>query len=169
MPDLHGPNCRCEDAPPRIRLYRGGYFYPLEPSRSEFDIRDIAHALSLMPRFAGHSPRFVSVAQHCVEVSETCAPDDALWGLFHDASEAYLMDMPAPIKHLPIMAGYVELERACLAAICARFGLPRDEPGSVRDADRRNLRVNWNCENPWPPHMAENFYLRRYVELDAER
>lgn len=151
-----------------ITLYSGGRYYPQAVFRSDFEIRDIAHALSLMPRFAGHSPRFISVAQHSVEVSETCAPDDALWGLLHDASEAYLMDIPSPIKHTPIMAGYRQLEEETMVAICGTFGLPPNEPPSVRQADRSNLRSNWVNPEPWDPEVAEVLFLSRYFKLTGK-
>src|ERR1019366_9954250 len=83
-----------------IRTYSGVRFKPLDPDPA-VGISDIAHALANQCRFGGHSSAFYSVAQHSVRVSEICAAEDALWGLLHDASEAYLVDVPAPLKQLP--------------------------------------------------------------------
>jgi hypothetical protein len=47
-----------------------------------------------------------------VRVSQHCAPEDALWGLLHDASEAYLCDVPAPLKELPQFDAYRAAERS---------------------------------------------------------
>jgi len=70
----------------------------LNPSPDEIAIEDIAHALSHACRFAGHVPSYYSVAQHSVLVSELLDERTALWGLLHDASEAYLHDLTRPLK-----------------------------------------------------------------------
>jgi hypothetical protein len=85
-----------------ITTFSGVLFRPLLPNPDDIRIADIAHALSQQYRFAGHTRTFYSVAEHSVRVSLLCRPDDALWGLLHDASEAFLTDVPAPpiqVKH----------------------------------------------------------------------
>ena len=74
------------------------------PNPDDIRIEDIAHALSNQCRFAGHAREFYSVAEHSVHVSQLCLPEHALWGLLHDASEAYLVDLPRPLKLLPEFA-----------------------------------------------------------------
>lgn len=124
----------------------GRRYWPADPRPEDFDIRDIAHALSHTCRFAGHVREFYSVAQHSVLVathaltlwrpSHGGTPEGAaLWGLLHDASEAYLVDIPQPLKLLPEMAGYRTLERRMMAAICDAFGIPREMPPAVAEAD----------------------------------
>ena len=66
---------------------------------------------------------FYSVAQHSVIVSERVPPEHALWGLLHDASEAYLCDVARPVKRLPELAGYRDAEAAIMRAVSDRFGL----------------------------------------------
>jgi len=78
-------------------------FYPLDPRVEDIYIEDIAHSLSNICRFGGHTREFLSVAQHCVMVSEVVrdlggSTEAQLWGLLHDASEAYLGDMVRPLK-----------------------------------------------------------------------
>src|SRR5690242_11754504 len=84
-----------------MQTYTGRRFWPLDPRVDDIDIGDIAHHLSLVCRFAGACREFYSVAQHCVGVSYVCDPKDALWGLLHDAAEAYVGDMVRPLKRSP--------------------------------------------------------------------
>jgi hypothetical protein len=77
-----------------------------DPDPEMIDISDIAWALSRMPRFNGHSIPYVSysVAQHSIQVMKELAQYGErvqLLGLLHDAAEAYITDMPSPVKHIP--------------------------------------------------------------------
>ena len=87
-----------------IETYTGLHFYPYHGC-PQFNILDIAHALSMCTRYNGHASKFYSVAEHSVMVAnimETFGTGDPLEGLMHDATEAYLSDVPAPFKkHLP--------------------------------------------------------------------
>lgn len=82
-----------------IQTFSGRQFFPLEPRVEDVCIEDIAHGLSNLCRYAGHCECFYSVAQHCLLVSRVVPREHALRGLLHDASEAYLIDVPRPIKH----------------------------------------------------------------------
>ena len=86
-----------------IQTMSGVIFYPLDPRPEEIRIEDIAHALSHQCRFAGHCREFYSVAEHSVRVSRELPQEFMLWGLLHDASEAYLVDLPRPIKRWSAM------------------------------------------------------------------
>jgi hypothetical protein len=70
------------------------------PLPDEIDIEDIAHGLSHTCRFAGHVPSYYSVAQHSLLVSEFVGDGNAMWGLLHDGSEAYLHDLTRPLKRV---------------------------------------------------------------------
>lgn len=170
-----------------MTTYSGQPFFPLMPRAEEIHIADIAHALAHLCRFAGHTIRFYSVAQHSVLVSAACEPADALWGLLHDASEAYVVDLPRPLKHALPLAGYQEVERGVMAAICERFALPVDPPASVKRADDDVLRREQidliampdgythrpttieTRIDPMPPYVAERTFLQRFHQLMAER
>lgn len=76
----------------------GKMFYALDPRPEDICIGDISHALSLLCRFGGHCNEFYSVAQHSVHVAEMLPHHLKLSGLLHDATEAYLVDVPRPIK-----------------------------------------------------------------------
>jgi hypothetical protein len=105
-----------------MQVWTGGVYWPLDPRAEEVFIEDIAHALSMQCRYAGHVDRFYSVGEHSVHVSRIVPPHMALLGLLHDATEAYLIDVPRPIKrHL---LNYKEIERLNWDVIAKRFNLP---------------------------------------------
>src|SRR5271165_4859950 len=83
-----------------IQTYTGKKFFPMDPKPEDICIEDIAHSLSMICRFTGHSREFYSVAQHSVYVSELCSEQWMLHGLLHDAEEAYTNDLARPIKRL---------------------------------------------------------------------
>jgi len=93
-----------------IQVNSGGIFDPLNPDPAGILIEDVAHALARQSRFLGHGDGSYSVAEHCVHVSRACEPEDALWGLLHDATEAYLGDLPTPLKQSEIGEQYVIAE-----------------------------------------------------------
>ena len=107
-----------------IRTYTGKKFYPLSPDASMIDIRDVAHALSYICRGNGHVNRFYSVGQHCVN----CALEAEARGysermilacLLHDASEAYMSDVPRPFKRE--LTDYIEMEQRLINIIMKKY------------------------------------------------
>jgi hypothetical protein len=128
-----------------IQTFGGRAYWPLDPRAEEVELEDIAHALSNQCRYSGHTRTFYSVAEHSVRVMRLCGPDRIIMAaaLMHDAAEAYLVDLPRPLKH------HSELGRAYMAAeainhhvIMRRFGLPIGNPeldAIVADADNRLL------------------------------
>ncbi len=115
----------------------GTWFYPLDPSLEEIHIEDIAHALANVCRFGGHTSKFYSVAQHSVLVSHWCPPEFALWGLLHDAAEAYIGDMTSPLKYGSELGRlFGEAELRLLHTIVLRFKLGNwPMPPEVKQAD----------------------------------
>jgi 5'-deoxynucleotidase YfbR-like HD superfamily hydrolase len=169
-----------------IQTYSGQRFNPTNPVPDAILIQDIAHALSNQCRFSGHSKKFYSVAQHCVLVSHVCNFEDALWGLLHDATEAYLVDVPRPLKQSGLFGAYIEFEGKMTLAICERFGLDPVEPVSVKRADKimlateardlmAPLRVDWTQPTeplpftiePWTPEESKERFLKRFFELNG--
>lgn len=88
-------------------------------SADDMDIRIIAKALSKLCRFGGHTSQFYSVAQHSVLVSKLVPEELAFAALLHDASEAYVIDMPRPIKLQ--MPDYQDLELSVMSQIVAHY------------------------------------------------
>lgn len=127
-----------ESSTATICTFTGKEFAPLDPRIEDIDIYDIAHALSQIIRYTGHVSQPWSVALHSIEVSkrvEQATGDTtlAMAGLLHDASEAYLVDVPRPLK--PFFQGYAAMEARLEEAIFARFGLPFPYPAIVKQVD----------------------------------
>jgi uncharacterized protein len=166
-----------------MQTYVGKRFYPGDPGSTSIDPRDIAHALSLLCRYGGHVDRFYSVAEHCVLMSQAVPPSDALAALLHDATEAYVVDVPRPLKQF--LGGYKKIEDGVWIAVANRFGLYYELPESVLDADDRILidektelmprAERWTLEDEvsplgisitgWSPAEAEDQYTGRLLDL----
>jgi uncharacterized protein len=167
-----------------IQTYSGRRFNPLKPNYEAIVLQDVAHSLSMMCRFTGHCRKFYSVAQHSVLVSYICDHRDALWGLLHDASEAYLIDVPRPLKRSGKFQAYKDFEKTMQEAICKRFSLSLGEPPSVKRADTQLLATeardlmsplhpDWKQPvdplpftiDPWSPSQAKDAFIKRFFEL----
>lgn len=164
--------------------HAGIQFWPLDPRPEDIVIEDIAHALAMQCRFAGHCLHHYSVAQHSVIVSNNVPAEFALWGLMHDAAEAYLVDLPRPIKRYSRLGEeYRDIENALMGSIADKFNLGT-MPECVKHADDRCLitekrDVMPGSDKPWietaepfeerimrmSPEFAEALFLRRFDEL----
>jgi hypothetical protein len=159
--------------------YTGHHFYPYDPRVEDVEILDIAHHLARICRFGGAIESHYSVAQHSVLVSSLVRPADALCGLLHDATEAYLGDMIRPLKHG--MPHYQQVEEDVYQVIAKRFGIYDFIPLSVKRADmsvyvaeERDLR-GYDVHLDVPPYgrrivplpfaEAKKLFLDRFVEL----
>ena len=170
-----------------IQTYSGKKMDLLHPKVEDICIEDIAQALSMQCRFSGHCKKFYSVAQHSVFVSKLCDSKDALYGLLHDASEAYLVDIPKPLKYSGKFDIYLKYEKKMMKKIYKCFNLTYAEPESVLMADRvmlmteaRDLATKFNpCD--WGkvdpasfkieaigPEAAKDMFLRRFNELTKD-
>jgi hypothetical protein len=132
------------DAKHWIQTYTGLKFYPLAPGAEDVCVEDIAHALSNICRYTGHVEHFYSVGEHSVRVGRrvlelTGDYKLALWGLLHDASEAYLTDIARPVKRQPAMELYRKAEAELQLVIMHAFGLSTVEPAVVRQVDNEML------------------------------
>ncbi|MGN0164357.1 MAG: phosphohydrolase [Candidatus Ornithomonoglobus sp.] len=124
-----------------ITTFTGKHFYPLEPDYRDINIEDIAHSLSLLCRANGHYREFYSVADHCIDCAcEALARGfdnyTALICLLHDASEAYVSDIPRPVKRE--LNGIDEIENRLLNEIYRSLAgrLPDSEQlGIVKEID----------------------------------
>lgn len=123
------------DRGPWTQTHMGKRFYPLDPRVEDIELFDIAWSLSMQCRFAGHTSRFYSVAEHSIYVSDFCSPKNKLAGLLHDATEAYLTDIPSPIKSL--IPKFTELQDKLYKVIAEKFKLPQEIPEEVHLIDKK--------------------------------
>jgi hypothetical protein len=165
--------------------FTGRHFCPLAPRVEDISIGDIAHSLSNLCRFGGHSLKFYSVAQHCLLVARLVPAPLALTGLLHDATKCYLGEMVRPLKQS--MPDYRRAHDDLWAVIARRFNLPRVLPPEIKQADdvalvteRRDLLIRtpdpWDVDEagclpdpqitvPLPPEEARRQFLEKYRVL----
>src|SRR3954454_14539943 len=179
---------------PYLQTVSGRFVNPFEPDPEQLDIADIARALANVCRFGGHCRSFYSVAQHSVIVSELVEQrggdvEDVFAALMHDASEAYLGDMPHPIKHRSALgAAFKEAEAHLEQVIAERFQIKPGVP-EIKRADRALLATerrafsgeNWHWPEldgvepldleltAWPPRGAAKAFIARSEALSARR
>lgn len=164
----------------------GRPFWSTDPRPEDIRIYDIAAQLARICRFNGALRDDIdhfSVAQHCCNVSDHCAPHLRLEGLLHDAQETYIGDLIKPVKLQ--VTGWKMLEGRIERAIRARFGLPlaltpavKEQdwhafPTEVRDICPPMLGVDHgNMPEPWPERIepwsatrARAEFMARFEEL----
>ena len=167
-----------------LQTQSGVAYWPLSPRAEDVRISDIAHALSHLCRFGGHCSRFYSVAEHSVLVSRVVPPSCAMQALLHDATEAYMVDVPRPLKKF--LSNYEEIEDRNWRVIAEHFGVPYEMHPSVKYADNTVLLAEKAAllgpsPRPWDwakdlkpapvyvhgfaPTDAREIFLERYAEL----
>lgn len=173
-----------------IRTYPTGRLVnPLALQPADVRIDDVGHALARLNRFNGYTAFYYSVAQHAVLCSRWLdgSPLEQFYALHHDDGEAYLGDMPSPIKRSRVMRGYRRAADRAQAACYRAVGLDPDAvPPSVHAIDAKILRAeqlyltlspiepliegevvsltHWRF-HAWTPDEAQRAYLARHQEL----
>lgn len=169
--------------------YTGRRFWPLDPRRDEVSFVDIAHGLSMICRYGGHTRCFYSVAEHCVLLAayftNAGRNDLARYALLHDASEAYIGDVIRPLK--PQLPQFREVEGPLELLIMEVAGLG-EIPREVHDADKGIIvneaaalfdpatlqRANWSLPTcsitgievmGYPPNYAKEAWLSEFERL----
>jgi len=175
---------------PYIETVSGKKFFFLDPKEEDFDIEDIAHALSLNCRYTGHCDRFYSVAEHCWHMSRMAPDNLAFASLLHDGSEAYITDIASPIKqYLP---EYNKLEDLILSRLFKKYGLEYPMSPGVKHLDMVMLSTEayyllkskgstwslWGNKRPpvqhdfrpigFDPKTAKELFLHRFYELKKQ-
>lgn len=166
-----------------ISTFNGDFFDFLAPEDFNYDIETIAHSLSNICRYGGHSSRFYSVAEHSILVSKLVPPEFGLCGLLHDASEAFVGDMPSPLKAL--CPDYRRIENRVHEAIAQFYDIPYPHPAVVKQVDKALYKTErevltsvedrmWHVDVPraefvqfhlYSPEQAKEAFLSRYWAL----
>lgn len=158
-----------------------GHYWSYHRNDARFvDIETVAHSLSNLCRFTGHSVDFYCVAQHCVLMSYYAVPPQhALWALLHEAGEPMCGDVNKPLKEL-LLPSYDRIEGAAQRAILLKLGMDPDSvPSSIKPADhvllateQRDLMpkrraIGWDefgLANRWEPLPEQRWYKLRGVK-----
>lgn len=151
--------------PGEIRTYTGIVMNVLEPEPENICIEDIAHALSNLCRFSGHTSRFYSVAEHSIRCAEMIDKKYALSALLHDASEAYMVDIPSPLKIA--MPEYVVHEAVMMRVIATKFGFEWPLHHMVKLTDKAILELEWTnlmLSDNWNT-MSPEYARSRFLEM----
>ena len=170
-----------------IVTFSGRIIDPLRPEAEQIVIEDIAHALSQICRFTGHTREFMSVAQHSVHCAALVTPELALTALLHDASEAYLADIARPVKLDPDFGPFYRTAETRLERVIAdRFNLVYPFPAEIHRADNIMLRTEQRDLmpdllreqggdllpalplRPMEPREAERAFLHRFNSIQYE-
>lgn len=179
-----------------FRTFTGKVIDPENLKPEDIDPIDIARSLSLQCRYGGQVMRFFSVAEHSLNVmhhvhsvykahDRPIAPANiALAALLHDASEAYMCDIPTPFKKL--LPQYYELEAKVMKVVHKRFNIVLDELDSslIGRCDREALDYempalfNYDQESTDPyyppelkyytPDQAFSIFLNTLLRLEKE-
>lgn len=141
-----------------MQTFSGLAFTPSDPQGDQIVLTDIAQGLAHTARYCGQTRRFYSVAEHCVHLARYALEHHGLQAariaLMHDAAEAYICDIPRPLKML--LPGYKMLEARVEKVIADRFGLPSLSDPYVKKLDDRILEDERRvllCDppRPWTP------------------
>jgi len=171
-----------------ITTYTGKVLSLLDPQPEEIDVTDIAWALACECRFAGHTYHPYTVGHHSLLASQYSPTGYQLEALLHDSTEAYLKDIPSPLKRL--LPEYVEIENRLDRVIRDTFGLPAEMSAAVKEVDLKLLATEKrdllpNAHEDWAmlegveayvapisialcdakPSLRRDLFMRRYEEL----
>jgi uncharacterized protein len=165
-----------------IRTYKRKWVNVFEPTSEMFDIEDIAHALSYQCRFGGHLKKYYSVANHSIYCSVRAREKNLskrlqLTALMHDCSEAYLVDIPRPIKKL--FTQYKEIENSLMTTLSQIYDFDWPLPQEIHDIDNEALQAEWNylmIEKPntipilvYSQQDASNIFMNIFNHLKNEK
>lgn len=173
------PIIHVEGKSSRVMRTNSGRFvdiWDLKPG--DIIVPDIAHALSNTCRWGGHIDHFYSVAEHSWRVLNyvlnyhpDAPPMVLMQALMHDAAEAYLVDVPRPIKYE--LTQYRELEKQLETAMFPLLGIDYPFDPIVKEADDVILRYEWDhfitpavTGTHWASATAKTAFLDAYHHLE---
>lgn len=156
-------------------------------------VEAIAHALSNICRYGGHVKTHYSVAQHSVAIAAVVDTQFFKEALLHDASEAYIGDIPAPMKHqIPEIKKFEEgIQKRIFAEYELRWPIPNQIEYLDKAITQTEMQMFFDKVNPyiqkmllektngvqefflipeleeaWPAEKAKQEFIRRYYEYE---
>lgn len=162
----YNPKTGLYDFPNKIRTVTGKYIDLLDITPDDIDIEDIAYGLAHTARFAGQTRTFFSVAEHSIAVSMEVPIAHKIEALLHDASEAYIGDMPTPIKNR--MPDYKYVESCIMEAVAKKFGISWPLSEIVKAADKKVLEQEWSnivIGDSWEEERPRKNIINAYLTL----
>lgn len=174
----------CETA---IATYGGTFFDYVRPELWDGNLDDIAHGLSNLCRFSGQCKVFYSVGMHSLFVAKLVSEEVSdiplneaspliQAALFHDAHEAFYVDVPSPLKGL-LGEQYKELCDRFDKQIAKTLGIDSTlfHHPIVKAAD--NLALRWEgrhlfSQGIWPEvELPVNIfqYWKKIIQLSNEQ
>lgn len=158
----------------KFYTYTGNMIEITNPKEEDVCSEDIAHALSQICRAAGHFKYFYSVAQHSLNcMKEACARGYTkrvcMAALLHDASEAYLCDVPSPLKRE--LGDYKKIEKKFEDVIWKKYGLyplSREEKKLVKQIDEDILWYEFKVLHTLPIEFEKAPELRSVPDVSQK-
>ncbi|HEV7344180.1 MAG TPA: hypothetical protein VGN60_00915 [Devosia sp.] len=123
-----------------------------EPDPAQVTLKDIALKLATKPRWGGVLQPPLSVALHSLLVADQLPPAMRIYGLLHDAHEAYIGDITTPLETeltrvLPGFGAHLaNLKNRLDIAIRTALGVPEpsmETRATVHSADMRMAATEW--------------------------
>lgn len=130
----------------------------------DFNIYDIAAGLSAMPRFAGQTNKVYTVASHSIILSKIVPPEFAKCALLHDLSEAYVMDLPSPVKRL--LPDYIKLESNIMDVGLQAFNIPKEHMQYIKSYDKNIAETERKVLFNLHGYTQEELKLVKLVEYE---
>jgi uncharacterized protein len=153
--------------PSSISTYSGPLF---DYDHPEIRIEDVAHGLSNACRFGNQASRFYSVAEHSMLVAalvQVNHPELVLPALWHDAHEAYVGDIPTPLKKM-LGSKYRDITARIDLAVAGYLGIDVElfHAVAVREADQTAMLYE---ARELQPHSDAWAFTRDQPHYEAER
>jgi 5'-nucleotidase len=157
------------DGEPYFTTWLGHRMYPCQPDRNHYDIRDIAHSLSIVRRYGGHTNKGYSSGQHSLLVAKYAPQPFKFRALLHDAGDAIVGDMVSPLKHHPELKTFVKYEDMIQQSIYKAYGLSpvmdHQEEEIIKTYDLAALAAEARCltNHSWWQKIPQKDIITEYI------